>query len=121
MRIVTQFEQSEICLNQRLIEQQKLTQSDVDDVLATHIQKRKIFYKMKSLSPVADKFTLRFLALTVELIEYKAQEKWKFEKNSNMHRWFDVPHCSCPKSDNAERLGTPYKVINTTCPIHGNT
>ena len=119
MRISTQFEQTEICLNQRLVEKQKLTQSDVDEVLATHIHKQKIFHKMKSLSPTDEIAMLRFLALTVELIEFKAQEKWKFEKNYNMHRWFDVPHCSCPKSDNSDRLGTPYKIVNSNCPIHG--
>ncbi len=75
MRISAQFEQEEICLNQSLVEKQKLTQSDVDEVLATHIHKGKIFHKMKSLSPLEDNSMLRFLALTVELIEFKAQEK----------------------------------------------
>lgn len=110
-----------IQLNERLIQRQGLVQADVDEILRLHVIKHKVFERMKALSPTTQQSSLRFLAQSVRQIEFQQQKFWKFTQDETRHGWFEVPHCACPKHDNRDRQGTPYKVINTTCPIHGST
>lgn len=54
--------------------------------------------------------------------EFTIQKLWKFQPDPNYHRmWFEDPKCSCPNMDNKDRLGTPYKIINEECKLHGTT
>ncbi len=56
----------------------------------------------------------------IEDIEFRMQYLWKFEKDPTRHRyWLDIKGCECPKIDNYERIGTPYRIIVTSCPWHG--
>jgi hypothetical protein len=67
-----------------------------------------------------DKSELKELAYTIENIEFMMQEAWGFPKDSNYHtHWFELPKCICPKMDNKDSYGTPYRVIRVDCPVHG--
>jgi hypothetical protein len=60
------------------------------------------------------------VARIVEGMEYTLQFLWGFPVDRNFHRyWYDVKGCVCPKLDNKDRFGTPYRVINPQCPFHG--
>jgi len=52
-------------------------------------------------------------------IQYSLQMAWGFPEDANYHRFWEVPKCACPPIDNSERLGTPYKIVDSACPIHG--
>ena len=52
--------------------------------------------------------------------EYVLQRLWGFPMDSDYHRYsYDLKGCTCPKMDNMERVGTPYRVHNGDCPFHG--
>lgn len=56
----------------------------------------------------------------IEGHEYALQALWNFNIDSGYHQWwFKVDGCRCPKLDNQDRVGSPYRVINATCPFHG--
>lgn len=103
-------------LNPAFVEKQGLSETDIEKIKALHVQRLDIFDKMKAESDVA---SLKSLASEVEQCEFALQEVWGFEKDANMHLWYKVPQCDCPKLDNAERRGSRYKIINEKCKIHG--
>jgi len=104
-------------INNNLVIHQKVSPEDVKKI--EKLQNiRSYFYDFIELSE--DKEEIRRLVKFITQIEFQLQKLWNFKPDETMHRWFDVPKCSCPKMDNAGYLGTPYKTINPKCIIHGN-
>jgi len=102
-------------LNKILVDRNKLSDENVADIERLHRIKHYIFEYMENTD---DSEKLKKLANLVELVEYKLQSTWKFNVDKNYHRWFEIPKCTCPKMDNAEYIGTNYKVFNRNCKIH---
>lgn len=100
--------------------QQRLSDEGLETIKALHCDRLEQYERFqvavaKSVSPeemnvLIDEFTAR---------EFKMQEVWGFSQDVNFHRFWDIPGCLCPRMDNDERVGTPYKVYNGSCPIHG--
>ena len=82
-----------------------------------YIELFKIFEKMENTNkPII----LYRLNKNIETIEYKLQELWGFDKNSDFHRyWFMCPKCTCPQLDNHDMIGTGQRYYGNECPIHG--
>jgi len=113
-----------LVLNQRLVKKQGLTEDDVRKVMELHEFREGVFNSMEKLDPLkrSDVENLRVWAAIVEETEFKLQDAWKFTRNRNMHSWwYRVPHCTCPKLDNEDNMGLPYRTINASCPIHSET
>lgn len=104
-------------LNPRLAEKQKLTQKKVDKIISLHKEKHALFLKMEAAKETE---TLKHLAQEVTKVELKLQKAWGFPQDENFHYWYNVPQCECPKMDNRENWGTPYKIITQKCPVHGS-
>jgi len=104
-------------LNSRLAEKQNLSAEDIEMLKDTHVMRALIFQAMERTDDATE---LRSFAKMFENLEYLQQELWKFEKNKNFHRWFEVPKCSCPKLDNLDRIGHDYNLIDLSCIIHGD-
>lgn len=103
-------------LNQALIAKQGLTLSEVLTIEELHKTKQLLIWRMKhSKKPE----TLRRLADEVTEVEYKLQDAWKFPRDKNFHKFWELPGCSCPLHDNCERWGTGYAVYSQDCLIHG--
>lgn len=106
-------------LNPDLIKKQKLTPSDIERVVDWHLRLQEV---MELMAGTRDSEYLHILAQTVESIEYALQEAWRFPRNRNKHSWWlRVPNCRCPQMDNRERWGTKYRIINGSCPVHGDS
>jgi hypothetical protein len=57
---------------------------------------------------------------TIEDLEFKLQAAWGFSQDKNYHtRWNKIKGCTCPTMDNRERIGTPYRIHDTSCKWHG--
>jgi hypothetical protein len=115
----------DVFLNPLLIKKQKLTWLEVQGLLKTYKQKDIIIKQMIKTNPrywldgkLAIKY-LKTLAKEVTKLEYRLQKLWHFKKNQNFHRFWDLPHCSCPKMDNEERWGTKHHIYDNNCIIHG--
>ena len=52
-------------------------------------------------------------------LEFRLQTAWGFEKTATKHRFWNRPHCTCPKTDNEDAWGTEFCVIDGECPLHG--
>ena len=48
-------------------------------------------------------------------IQYKLQDAWGFERDSNYHRFWDLPHCTCPVMDNNDAYPTKYTMVHSGC------
>lgn len=104
-------------LSQRLAEKQGVTDDELQALRASHQLRLYLFQ-------IADNnrehpLTLQMLARMFSHLESEQQELWHFGADLNFQRFFDLPGCTCPRMDNEERLGTPYKIYDTACPIHG--
>ena len=104
-------------LNSDLIQKQGLSREQIDALKVSH----HVAYDVRETAKqnLTNHSTLRMLAAVHEAIETEQQKLWKFDVNPDFHRFFEFPGCKCPKLDNMERLGTPYKIISCDCPIHG--
>lgn len=112
-------------LNPFLIKKQKLSIADIKEIIRLSKEKYILFEMMKKclLGHWLDKKKaikyLKILAKKVTQVEYALQQTWKFKKNRKFHRFWELPHCSCPKMDNQERWGSAYHIINQSCILHG--
>lgn len=88
----------------------------LNELKELHVQKLILF---KAMEETDDPVLLKAYANNFEQIEFAMQQCWGFEMDRNHHRWFEVPKCTCPKMDNADRIGTPYRIHTADCPIHG--
>ena len=104
-------------LNPSLFYKNGLNENDLDVLKKLHCDMYAVHLAMEATN---DKSELHRLAKEVEQLEFALQKAWKFAPSSRMHRWFEVPKCSCAKLDNMERLGTGYRIITESCPVHGN-
>ena len=106
-----------IWLNEHLILQQKLSESEVLQILKLHEYRLTIRAKMKALPP--DNPKIKAYAKDLEHVEFLLQDAWKFERNINYHKFWEAPHCTCPKMDNDDAWPSGHYVRNFGCPVHG--
>lgn len=103
-------------LNESLAERQGVTDQEMINLVQLHQEKLTYF---STMGGTTDRAELRRLAGLVETIEFEMQKNWHFPLNADFHEWYNVPNCTCPKMDNEDRRGTPYRVVDAKCPIHG--
>lgn len=108
-------------LNDKLVRQQKLDQKEIDEIMALHDIKRSVMIDMAGLDPKKEFPRLMELRNKITQLEFSLQEIWKFPENENFHRFWELPHCSCPRMDNEDRWGTKYRVYAAQCILHGVT
>jgi hypothetical protein len=101
-------------LNQRLIKEQDLSASQINDIINLHKSRIDIEIAVKLTPHLAKEYFQQWTD-----IQNGLQLAWGFPVDENYLRFWDFPLCECPKLDNLERLGTAYKIYNETCPIHG--
>lgn len=106
-------------LNGNLAIRQNVTDEQLDALKLSHQLRHKLFKMAKAV--LDQPLKLKMLANVFDALETEQQKLWNFETNPNMHMFFTFPGCACPVMDNRERFGTPYKIINDNCPIHGVT
>ena len=104
-------------LNPRLAEAQAVTDDQLEALRASHVIRHHLF--TAAHRGIKNDLVLQMVANVFDALETEQQKLWNFPADPNHHRWFDVPGCTCPKMDNADRLGTPNRVISNDCHIHG--
>ncbi len=111
-----QYGKRKIFLNPRLIAEKRLTDEQVQTIKDLHIARMRIESLMGRCKK-PEKIRWWFDTWTEN--QYLLQEAWGFERNSDWHPSHRLPHCTCQKLDNDERIGTSYKVVNPECILHG--
>ncbi len=115
------IEYKDVCIKQKfnynLACRQGLILDDLYKLIPIYEKKDKIFKNMKQTD---DSKKLKKFAKLITKIEFKLQTIWKFEKNQDFHRFWEVPKCKCPIIDNIDNQGSKYHYHNNDCPIHGD-
>lgn len=111
-------------INPALVKSKNVNDNDVSEIKKLHISRIELF-EMMSLTSPEDPDSKPFFEECVAMlkdIEFLLQKHWGFDEDEDFHVWwFIAPHCTCPKIDNAERIGTKYRIINQSCPLHGSS
>lgn len=105
-------------LNPRLIEKQNLSEVQCQAIIELHRKKYGKIQQMKAMHP-SDTEELRKIVGEITELEFKLQDAWGFDRNQLMHRFWELPHCTCPKLDNEDSYGTEYYIVVKSCPLHG--
>ena len=105
-------------LNARLAIKKGVNDEQLEALKMSHQLRWMLFEAAKK--SLDEPLKLKMLAAMFDSLEDEQQTLWNFGADPNFHRFFDFPCCKCPKIDNAERLGTPYKIYAGNCPIHGH-
>ncbi len=103
-------------MNLQLAKQRNLSDESIELIKDLHRQRTKLMGRAKRFKK-AD--TIRRLAKEATALEYRLQEAWGFPLDARFHKFWLLPHCSCPQMDNEERYGTGYAVYSSECLIHG--
>ena len=87
----------------------------IDSVCVELIQSR----RKKLYGASVQKRLIKRLLEQLEESESALQKAWGLEPDPKWHSYWCYPkYCTCPKIDNAERLGYG-RIINADCPLHG--
>ena len=105
-----------VVINSRLVANQGLDLDEVDKVNKLHKVRNCYLTLMENTD---DSVELKRLSLFVTQIDFQLQKLWKFKVDSAYHRFWELPKCQCPASDNLDTFGTGHRYINPNCPIHG--
>jgi len=105
-------------VNVELAKERGLSEQTIAEIRGRHIERDQIEQEMASRQP-DDVIGLRRLFKRWRANEYALQVLWGFRKNKHLHRDFNLPHCTCPKMDNEDALGTPYRWVTERCVYHG--
>lgn len=55
----------------------------------------------------------------IEDIEHTMQGLWGFTRDRDFHiHWLRRAGCTCPKMDNHDLMGAPYRIVTDDCPFH---
>ena len=103
-------------LNEGLAKRQKITDEQLEALKLSHQLRWMLFETAKATKEPTQ---LKMLAAVYDALEFEQQALWNFPRDPNFHRFFDFPGCICPRIDNIDALGTPYRITVQTCPIHG--
>lgn len=105
-----------VFLNPILVKKQNLSKDAQENIIKLHDYRQRLFAQMEK----AKEKDLPSFVPVIEKWEFMAQKAWGFPQDRNYHMWwYNCPRCTCPKSDNGDRYGTPYRVIEGSCPVHG--
>lgn len=104
-------------LNPTLLREQDLSPSHIEALETSH-RIRQILFDLAAHS--GNKVELKILGWLFDELEFCQQEIWGFDQDARHHRFFDLPGCTCPKSDNEDRLGHRQAIYDKSCPVHGH-
>lgn len=102
----------------QLAASRNISDEDLQSIVAGHCVRYTLCKKAESL-PDTEVDHIKQLHEQFIQNEYSLQSLWGFDPNSNFHRWWDFPHCSCPTLDNEDLYGTKYDIHVQGCIIHG--
>ena len=106
-----------LTLNKHLIKKQGLTQEDVNRLKELHLERISIEKQLDEASRPED---IKTIFGWWSQNQRELQSAWGFPVDDNWHPSHRLSKCSCGATmDNNERLGTPYKIYKSDCPLHG--
>ncbi len=105
-------------LNLFMLVQQGIAGDDdkIDRLLCFHFE-RLVVIDLMGRCESNDYDSLDKLKEKIIEIDFKLQEIWGFGRDTNWHRFWELPHCTC--RDGECNLGTNMRLINVDCPLHG--
>lgn len=110
------FASKMVVINSRLVTNQGLDLDEVDKVNKLHKVRNCYLTLMENTD---DSVELKRLSLFITQIDFQLQKLWKFKVDSAYHRFWELPKCQCPASDNLDTFGTGHRYVNPNCKIHG--
>ncbi len=105
-------------LNERLLEQQKVTPEQEARLYEIYKDMQNLFDEANN-DVNLDKNGGHYAEILEEL-EFALQDNWNFPRDATRHKyWFTFKKCTCPKMDNRELWGVDRRIISADCPFHG--
>lgn len=115
-QLVVEYQgEPKLTLNRRLLDSQDCW-DNLETIKSLH---RDRFRIEESLGVVNDIDQLNILTNKWTEVQYNLQTAWGFEMNSNFHRFWEIPACTCPSMDNMDRYPTKDYLISDNCKLHG--
>lgn len=105
-------------LNPSLIIQQKLNDKEVSKLKELHVEQYQIMKEMEFCHK-SNQSKLKELFKDWVDNQYRLQDTWGFTRDSKMHKFWILPHCSCPKADNESEYPSSDYWVDKKCIIHG--
>lgn len=103
-------------LNGRLAERQNITKEQLENLKQLHADRILVEQQLEQAFRVED---TQMLFKEWTRINFLQQDCWNFPRDANWHPSHRLSKCSCGATmDNDERLGAPYRVVSSGCPIH---
>lgn len=105
-------------INRDLAAVRNITPSNIKRIKELHVTRHLLFELAKV--KLDNRETLKNMVTVLENLEFELQKAWKFEQDNWKHTWWNkIPGCTCPKVDNQDTYGTPFRYYSGDCPFHG--
>lgn len=120
--ILEEFDRNDIYLVKYKEERDRLDEdlcSDIENLEPLKnclLEKLKIYDTIKNLSNDND---LTGYYKKLSDIEFNMQLLYGLDEDSNYHKFWETPKCTCPKIDNVVKYPNGNYIKNKNCPIHG--
>lgn len=106
-------------VNPTLCQNRNIDDATLEEIKALHHEREDLFDLMRAMDPETDQRELSECGAEFHRIEYELQDLWGFGRNHRFHKFWDIPHCQCPKMDNNDNYPHGVYVYNLSCPVHG--
>ena len=103
-------------LNSVLVAKQGLDEAAVEVIKQLHLRRYQLETEMDSCK---DRAEMRVFHIALLQNNRKLQEAWGFPVNDDYYRFWEEPHCECPRLDNEDVFPSGYYTVNLACPVHG--
>lgn len=109
-------------LNEQLLIDQGVTEEQQEILQLLYVELEDLLNNPELYVEGRSPGEVQFIVDEIQQLEYDIQRNWNFEPDRNRHKyWLYVKGCKCSWDDNKLRWGTPYRVINQSCPWHGSS
>ena len=113
--LIYELEGREYMVDRHLVIDKGLTQDEVDKIKELHIE---LLMTEGQLNTLFNKDDIKAWYSVWEQIQLELQEAWGLEPSINNIPAHHLSLCSCPKAENDNKLGTPFRIIDSNCRLH---
>ncbi len=105
-------------LNLHILISQGLAGDDeaIENLKALNYERMVLEEGMENTNPL-DIYMMTYYVNMIEAIDYQLQGIWGFDEDNTRHRFWELPHCTCPNGE--DNLGSEVKQIDINCLVHG--
>lgn len=106
-------------INLSLAKERNLSQEDILAIERLHSFRDTLHNSLQSLVATNQRELMYEVGQLLFKLEASLQSLWKFDDNINFYKFWNVPHCRCPRMDCEDAFPHGHYPVSGDCWLHG--